>query len=130
MKRVENSTKGEPRFQFNGKLITPLSETPMTYTNALGQVKNFKLCTVEYANQHGEIKQATASVAEGNYSKGELKVGTEYLCTATLSERDGKRVVYINMSHLVAGAGFADVNDFDFEEVETSVTRDMSTINS
>jgi hypothetical protein len=130
MKRVENSTKGEPRFQFNGKLITPLNAEPLTYVNASGVTKRFKLCTIEYANQHGEIKQATASVAEGNYSKGELKVGTEYLCTATLSERDGKRVVYINMSHLVAGAGFADVSDFDFEEVETSVATDMSRINS
>ncbi len=130
MKRVENSTKGEPRFQFNGKLITPLNAEPLSYTNGFGVTKRFKLCTIEYANQHGEIKQASASISEASYSKGELTVGTEYLCTATLSERDGKRVVYINMSHLVAGAGFADVSDFDFEEVETSATSNMSKINS
>ncbi len=117
MKRVENSVNGEPRFSFNGKMIAPLSEE-MSYINGKGEQKFYKLTTIEFVNQHGEIKKATASVPKGNYSKGDLNVGTEYLCTATLGERDGKKVVYINMSHLLAGAGFADIGDFDFEEVQ------------
>jgi len=122
MKRIKDSDAGNPRFELNVKMVKPLSETTLQNSNG----KNYKLCVVEYTNKAGVVKQANAAVYEGNYSKGELTVDTEYLCTATVVDNGGKKVVYMQMSHLVAGAGFADADDFEVEEFVDTETGELT----
>lgn len=125
MKKIENDSNGNPRVQFNGTLLSKISDNIFTNVNG----KNYKVATVQYAAASGEIKQATVMVYEGNYSHPslqgkELAVGNDYRCTATRLVRDGKPSVIIQMSHLLAGS-IADVDDFDFEEVGVNTTEDI-----
>jgi adenine-specific DNA methylase len=117
MKRIENSTNGSPRFQFNAKLVSELSETILQNSNG----KNYKLCTVEFTNAKGREVTANAAIYEGNYSKTTMEVGKSYLCTATIvttltPQGEEKKIPYLQLSHLIAGAGFADADDFDLDE--------------
>lgn len=110
MKKVINKITGNVEFEFSGKMIAPLSETTLQNSNG----KNFKLATIEFVDVNGVIQKASAMIYEGNYSKG-VEVGKEYLCVARKS--DGK--IYIQMSHLIAGAGFASEDMFDAFDSET-----------
>jgi len=119
MKRIENSPKGHTRFQFNAQLVAPLGATVLTNSNG----KNYRIAQVAFENTKGVVVQASAAIYEGNYSKGELTIGESYLCVVTIAPNaDGKLTPYIQMSHLVAGAGYADISDFDdaTESVQTA----------
>jgi hypothetical protein len=105
MKKIQNPTTGAVEFQFNAKLVSPLGETTLQNSNG----KNYKIVTIEFEDVNSNIQKTSAAIYEGNYSKGELKQGESYLATARVN--DGK--VYIQMSHLVAGAGFATTDMFD-----------------
>ena len=120
-KAIENSTTGHRRMQGSVKLITPLSSAVQQNTNG----KNYKVATVEFVTASGEIKQCGANIYEGNYSKGELTVGREYLATVTIApNKEGKLTPYMQMSHLIANGGYADLSDFEIEEVaETSAAQ-------
>ena len=119
MKQIENDQKGNIRFQFSGKMISPLSENAIANTNG----KNYKLTNIEFTDAQGNLRQAGAAIYEGNYSHG-VKQGETYLCTATIV---GK-VVHIQMSHLNASAGRVEVDAF-LGAVETAapVTVDVTT---
>lgn len=118
-KKIENNTKGHPVFQGAVKLLAKLSEKVLQNSNG----KNYRVATVQYVNNKGEIQQCGASIYEGNYSKGELTIGEEYLATVTIApNKEGKLTAYMQMSHLVAGGGFADVSDFITEEELVEVT--------
>lgn len=122
MKRIENNDKGQARFTFAGQLTASLSTTVLQNTNG----KNYRIANIAFENAKGVLTEATAAIYEGNYSKGALTVGERYLCTATLApNKEGKLVPYIQMSHLVAGAGMASLEDFAIEEdvVETSAAQ-------
>lgn len=120
-KAIENSTTGHRRMQGSVRLITPLGDKVQQNTNG----KNFKVATVEFVTASGEVKQCGANIYEGNYSKGELVVGREYLATVTIApNKEGKLIPYMQMSHLIANGGYADLSDFDVEEVaETSAAQ-------
>jgi len=108
-KRIADNAKGNPVFQGSVKLIAPLSETTIPNSNG----KNFKVATVQYVNNKGVLCQCGASIYEGNYGKGPLTVGEEYLANVTIApNKAGVQTAYMQMSHLVAGGGFADVSDF------------------
>jgi len=111
MKKIEDSSNGNPRFELGVTLLTPLSETVLQNSNQ----KNYRLCTVQYVNRHGEVAKASAAIYEGNYSKGGIEVGKEYLATATVV--DGK--AYIQMSHLIFGGSIASSDDF-IDEMEAA----------
>lgn len=113
MKRIENNDRGQARFQFAGQLLNPLGTTVLENSNG----KKYRIANIAFENAKGVVVSATASMYEGNYSKGELTVGERYLCTATIApNKDGKMVPYIQMSHLVAGAGMASLDDFELVE--------------
>ena len=110
MKRIENSPKGHTRFEFNAQLIAPLSTTVLQNSTP----KNYRIAQIAFKNTKGEVVQSSAAIYEGNYSKGPLTVGESYRCVVTIAPNaDGKLTPYIQMSHLVAGAGYADVSDFE-----------------
>lgn len=122
MKKIVNPTTGAIEFQIEAKMVTPLSEVTLTNKNG----KNYKLTTIEFADKNGEVQRASAAIYEGNYSKG-VKVGEAYLATARKAD-DGK--IYLQMSHLPAGAGFATADMFDsFDEapVKASAPVNVST---
>lgn len=118
MKKIENDQNGNQRMQFSGKLISPLSPTVLELNNE--KRTKYRIANVEFTNAKGQVVQRSAAIFEGNYSKGELTVGENYLCTVTLvvNKQTGEVTPYIQMSHLVAGAGRATADDFDFVEVE------------
>lgn len=125
MKRIEDSQNGQARFQFGGKVISDLSETTLTNTNG----KEYKVVTVEFTSVHGEIKQAGAAIYAGNYNHpdcvaaGGIKKNQTYLCTATIVPmEDGSKRAYIQMSHLLFTGGYADADDFAYEEVAQTTT--------
>jgi hypothetical protein len=129
MKRIENNDKGQARFTFGGQLLNPLGATVLENSNS----KKYRIANIAFENAKGVATQATAAIYEGNYSKGELTVGESYLCTATIApNKEGKLTPYIQMSHLVAGAGMASLDDFDVESevVETSATQLVGEIKS
>jgi len=106
MKSIGKNAQGNEQFTFEGKLLS-IGDTILQNSNE----KNYKLVNLEFADINGVIQKASAAIYEGNYSKG-IEVGKSYLTTATIGEKDGKPVVYLQMSHLIAGAGFASVNMF------------------
>jgi hypothetical protein len=122
-KRMIDKITGEPAVNQNGNAIltgsvklVALSDSPESLqTNVNG--KRFMVATVEFVNNSGEIKQCGASLYEGNYSKRMPKVGDELLATVTVAPNsDGKLIPYMQISHLIAGGGYADLSDFDIEE--------------
>jgi len=118
-KKIENNAKGNPVFQGSVKLVAPLSATVLQNSNS----KNYRIATVQYVNNKGVLCQCGAAIYEGNYSKGELTIGEEYLANVTLApNKEGKVTAFMQMSHLVAGGGFADVSDFITEEELVEVT--------
>ena len=122
MKKVVNSLTGKTEFQIEAKMLTPLSETTLINKNG----KNYKLTAIEFADKDGTIQKANAAIYEGNYSKG-VQVGETYLATARKAD-DGK--IWIQMSHLLAGASFATADMFDaFDEtpVKASAPVNVST---
>jgi len=122
MKRIKNNDKGQSRFTFGGQLTATLGSTILQNSND----KNYRIANIAFENAKGAVVEATAAIYEGNYSKGELTVGERYLCTATIApNKKGKLTPYIQMSHLVAGAGMASLDDFAVEEdvVETSAAQ-------
>ena len=102
MKSIGENAQGHQQFTFEGKLLS-IGTTILQNANK----KNYKLVNIEFADVNGVIQQASAAIYEGNYSKG-IEVGKSYLTTATIVENK----VYLQMSHLIAGAGFASVNMF------------------
>jgi hypothetical protein len=102
MKSIGNNAQGNAQFTFEGKLLS-IGDTILQNSNK----KNYKLVNLEFADVNGVVQKASAAIYEGNYSKG-IEVGKSYLTTATIVE--GK--VYLQMSHLIAGAGFASINMF------------------
>lgn len=127
MKRIENDQNGNPRMQFGGKLVSPLSTTVLELNNA--KRTKYKIANVEFINAKGQAVQRSATIFEGNYSKGELTVGETYLCTVTMvtNKETGEITPYIKMSHLVADADRATADDFDFVEVEDTAEAFMGT---
>lgn len=115
MKQIENNQNGQPRFQFNAKLLA-IGTTEQTNTNG----KKFKVVTIEFVALDGKTYQETAMIFEGNYSLG-IEVGKTYLTTATIV---GERA-YLQMSHLLAGSGNVAASLFFSEsatETPASVT--------
>ena len=122
MKKIVNPTTGAVEFQIEAKMVSPLSETTLTNKNG----KNYKLVTVEFADVNSVVQRASAAIYEGNYSKG-VKQGETYLCTARKAD-DGR--IYLQMSHLLAGAGFATSDMFEaFDEapIKASAPVNVST---
>lgn len=119
-KQIANSPTGNVRLQGSVKLVSDL-ETATILQNSNG--KNYKVITVEFVTASGEVKSCGAAIYEGNYSKGGVEKGKEYLATVTIAPNaDGKMIPYMQMSHLVAGGGYADLDDFGIEEVEAAST--------
>jgi hypothetical protein len=112
MKQVENDSNGNARYQFGGKLLS-FGDTVLTNKNG----KNFRVGTIEFADANGELQKVSAMCHEGNYNhlslgtKG-MQINKEYLCTATITELDGKPSVIVNISHLDARAPQAEVTMF------------------
>lgn len=102
MKDAGKNLAGNQQFTFDGKLLS-IGETILQNSNE----KNFKLVNIEFADVNGVVQTASAAIYEGNYSKG-IEVGKSYLTTATIVEDK----VYLQMSHLIAGAGLASVSMF------------------
>jgi hypothetical protein len=102
MKAIGKNTQGNEQFTFEGKLLS-IGSTILQNSN----LKNYKLVNLEFADVNGVVQQASAAIYEGNYSKG-VEVGKSYLTTATIV---GDKA-YLQMSHLIAGAGFASVSMF------------------
>ena len=102
MKAIGKNAQGNEQFTFEGKLLS-IGTTVLQNVNK----KNYKLVNIEFADVNGVIQTASAAIYEGNYSKG-IEVGKSYLTTATIV---GDKV-FLQMSHLVAGAGFAAVSMF------------------
>lgn len=122
-KRMIDKTTGEPAVNQNGNAIltgsvklVALNENPDSIqTNVNG--KKFMVATVEFVNNSGEVKQCGAALYEGNFNKRMPKVGEELLATVTVAPNsDGKLIPYMQISHLIAGGGYADLSDFDIEE--------------
>jgi hypothetical protein len=112
MKQVENDSNGCARFQFAGKVVS-IGATVLTNKNS----KNYVVGTIEFVDANGEVQKTSAMCYEGNYGHESLKgagiqPGKEYLCTATITELDGKPSVIVNISHLDARAPQAEVNMF------------------
>ena len=123
-KKIDNSPAGNTRLQGSVKLVSDI-ETATILQNSNG--KNYKVITVEFVSASGEVKSCGAAIYEGNYSKGGVEKGKEYLATVTIAPNaEGKLVPYMQMSHLVAGGGYADLDDFGIEEVEVAGTSTAS----
>ena len=113
------NTKGQPLFIGPVQLVSKLSDATLENTNGT----KYKVVTVKYVANSGEVKQCGASVYEGNYSKGALTVGQEYLATVTIARNaEGKLIPYMQMSHLIASGGYADLGDFVTEEALAETT--------
>ena len=102
MKSIGKNAQGNEQFTFEGKLLS-VGTTVLQNANK----KNYKLVNIEFADVNGVVQTASAAIYEGNYSKG-IEVGKSYLTTATIV---GDKV-FLQMSHLIAGAGFAAVSMF------------------
>lgn len=119
MKKVINPVTKQVEYQIEAKMVSPLSETTLANKNG----KNYKLVTVEFADVNSVVQRASAAIYEGNYSKG-VKQGETYLCTARKAD-DGR--IYLQMSHLLAGAGFATADMFDaFDEAPIKASVNVS----
>lgn len=105
MRVLKPDSNGNPRLGFNGKL---LSMSKNTLTNING--KNYKVCTIEFADKTGKIQKSSAFCFEGNYQYG-MEIDEEYLCTATLL---GGADIIINVSHLTAMGDRPTADMFDF----------------
>ena len=118
-KKIDDSINGQPRYQGSVKLLSDI-ETATILQNSNG--KNFKVITVEYVSNKGEVKQCGSSIYEGNYSKGGIEKGKKYLATVTIAPNaDGQLTPYMQMSHLAAGGGYADLEDFmEVEEIDST----------
>lgn len=100
--------------------VLSISPTVLELNNA--KKTQYRLATIAYVAKDGTIKQATAQIWEANVPK--VKVGAEYLTEVRkIDGRDGMPVVMLTLSALTTAAR-ADVDDFDWSEVEA----DASTI--
>lgn len=107
MRPIDPDTNGNQRVQFNATLKS-LSEKVLTNVNG----KNYRIATIDFEDAKGVKQTTSAMVFEGNYSHG-MSLGKEYLCTATMTQQG----VIVNVSHLDANAGRADVDMFVFDGV-------------
>ena len=119
MKDAGKNLAGNQQFTFEGTLLS-VGTTVLQNSNK----KNYKIANIEFADVNGVIQTATAAIYEGNYSKG-IKVGKEYLTTATIV---GDKA-WLQMSHLVAGAGVATVSMF-LASVEVASTTKVGSLAS
>lgn len=123
MKRIDNDSNGNPRFQLGVELVS-MGDTVLTNTNG----KNYIVATVKFTDVKQRIQTVSAIVYEGNYAHKDanFQVGSKYLATAVVTKRDGKPSVIMQMSHLVYNGEVATADMF--EEVEDSVAQVVSTI--
>ena len=121
----------------SAKLVAPLSNKELTYTNAQNQTKAYRLATIEITSPTGAKTEMLASVAQRNIElmaegNSEFAVGASYLTSIDRVEdrnNPGKFIMLARLSHLrgvevnaVAmaefDAMFADVADVDAPEVK------------
>lgn len=121
MRRIENDDNGNPRLAFDAELLA-ISNNTLQNTNG----KEFKIVNIRFEDVNKEIKDVTAICYEGNYKYG-IEVGNKYLTTATFVEE--LNAVYLQMSHLVAGAR-ATTDMFNFSMEFEAVPEAQTTFNA
>lgn len=116
MKDAGKNAQGNQQFTFAGKLLS-LGTTELKNSND----KIYRIANIEFTDINGEIQKASAAVYAKNLEHG-VEVGKEYLTTATIAaDATGKPTVYLQMSHLEANAGRAEVSMF-LSSVEVATT--------
>lgn len=121
MKRITNDTNGRVRFSLGAELIS-MGDTVLTNVNG----KEYVVATCKFTDVKGIERVVTAMVYSGNYNHKDANFvpGTKYLTTATITERDGKPSVIMQMSHLVYTEGeLATADMFDVEEADEVSSR-------
>ena len=116
MKDAGKNLAGNQQFTFGGKLLS-LGTTELKNSND----KTYRIANIEFTDINGEIQKASAAIYAKNLEHG-VEVGKEYLTTATITaDAAGKPTVYLQMSHLEANAGRAEVSMF-LSSVEVATT--------
>ena len=107
MKDAGKNLAGNQMFTFAGKLLS-LGTTELLNSNK----KVYKIANIEFTDVNGEIQKASAAIYAKNLEHG-VEIGKEYLTTATIApDKDGKLTPYLQMSHLEANAGRAEISMF------------------
>lgn len=113
MKRIENDVNGRARFQFGAELVS-IGDVLLTNVNS----KKYVVATCKFTDAKGVERTVSAMVYEGNltHKDANFVVGRKYLTTATITERDGKPSVIMQMSHLEYVGELATADMFDVVE--------------
>jgi len=106
MKKIENDINGRERVQFESTLLK-VSDNILTNKNG----KDYRVCSIEFADVNGVIQQSSALMFESNFKHG-VQPGKKYLTTATFTEQDGEPSVIVNVSHLEANADRPSIEMF------------------
>lgn len=113
MKDAGKNAQGNQQFTFAGKLLS-LGTTELKNSND----KTYRIANIEFTDVNGEIQKASAAIYAKNLEHG-VDVGKEYLTTATIVGDQA----YLQMSHLEANAGRAEVSMFLATTEVTKVTK-------
>jgi len=119
MKDAGKNAQGNQQFTFAGKLLS-LGTTELKNSND----KTYRIANIEFTDVNGEIQKASAAIYAKNLEHG-VEAGKEYLTTATISGDQ----VYLQMSHLEASAGRAQVSMF-LAEASVEVTTKVGELQS
>lgn len=125
MKRIENDVNGRARFQFGAELVS-IGDVLLTNVNN----KKYVVATCKFTDVKGVERTVSAMVYEGNltHKDSNFVVGKKYLTTATITERDGKPSVIMQMSHLEYVGELATADMFDV--VEDAVVVSTTPVNT
>lgn len=118
--------QGHPVFTGSAELVSLNTSADRLIANTNG--KKFAVATVKFVTASGEIKTCGANIYEGNFTKRMPQPGDVLLATVTIApDKEGKKTPYMQVSHLIAGGGYADLSDFDLEEATPSPAKQVLT---
>ena len=131
VRKIDKVT-GLPKTSTNGHVVLDGSVTVVSINTSEESMqvnsngKRFAVATVDYVAKGGEIKRCGAAIYEANLKHRVPQPGDEVIATVVIApNKDGVMTPFMQISHLIANAGYADVSDFDLEEPQESAAQQV-----